>query len=134
MGPKKRNKRKKPKKPKKLLENKLKPTEKKAKPPLLFQTKKSTRELTNRKLTAGTVRSVIFTLKCTETSCKQRKYKNSNNLKTQPTNTQPTIIIIPQKNTSFTSFLLDFMILFGFSVSDLHGFGFLRIFQGFFTD
>merc|ERR1712173_507541 len=76
---KKKNKRKKPKKPKKLLENKLKPKlkppEKKAEPPILFQTKISTRELTNRKLTAGTVRSVIFTLKCTETSCKQRKYK-----------------------------------------------------------
>merc|ERR1712046_128278 len=79
LEPKKKNKRKKLKTPRRQLEKQLKPKlrspQLRAKPPLSFQTKTSTSEVTNRKPTAGTVRSVIFTLKCTETSCKQRKYK-----------------------------------------------------------
>merc|ERR1712173_569498 len=85
LEPKKKNKRKKLKTPKKQPEKQLKPKlrspQLRAKPPLSSQIRTSTSEVTNRKPTAGTVRSVIFTLKCTETSCKKgniKKQKKNN--------------------------------------------------------
>merc|ERR1712066_690461 len=115
---KKKNKRKKLKTLKKQLEKqlkpKLRPPEKRAKPPLSSQTKTSTSEVTNRKPTAGTIRSVIFTLKCTETSCKKKEMQNNKKHNLEITTTPPKITSYFLKITSFTSFLLDFWILFGF--------------------
>merc|ERR1739838_761304 len=106
------------------LNSMLRLLEKRAKPPLSFQTKTSTSEVTNRKPTAGTIRSVIFTLKCTETSCKKRKYnKNNNNNFSLPTNYFLLLIT--------SSFLLDFWILFGFINFDLD---FKRFFKDFLKD
>merc|ERR1712173_197723 len=81
LEPKKKNKRKKPKTPRKQLKPKLRSPQLRAKPPLSSQIRTSTSEVTNKKPTAGTVRSVIFTLKCTETSCKKgniKKQKKNN--------------------------------------------------------
>merc|ERR1712173_228853 len=116
--------------PDELAKLKLKPPEKKAKPPLLSQTRTSTSEVTNRKPTAGTVSSAIFTLKCTETSCKKgniQKKTINNNRKTTIHN-HPIIL---------HSFLLLFywILPFEFLTSDFWIFkDFLRIFHGFFKD
>ena len=73
---KRKSKRGRPKKLRKKLEKrlKLKPRllKPRAKPLLLSQTRTSTRGVTNRRPIAGTVRSVIFTSKCTETSCENK--------------------------------------------------------------
>merc|ERR1712157_398248 len=80
----KRNKKGRPKKPRRPPGNRLKLRPRlpgrRAKPLLLCQIRTSTREAMSRRPTVGTVRSVICTLRCIETSCKQKKQQLHNNL------------------------------------------------------